>query len=162
MSDFNADLQAWLDWTKENFGASPEQLEYYRVHFEAPAQRIRAAGITSYDELYRVIRSKRAKLEVRRAACKVTAFLIPVGGTRRKPIDKRRAVPALLAALNTDDDELRQNAIHALDRLNAKRAYDSFYKFAFEVSGNSGLRWEAITALGNLRDKRALIPLMNL
>jgi hypothetical protein len=155
MRNLNADLQMLVDTATDR--------EHARILVE---QVLTAAK--SYDELYTLLKNPNADIETRRAVCDVVLRLLWLDRSQRqtpKRIDKRRAVPALLTAIDTDDFDLRRNGVDALGIMSARRAYDAIYELAFDSSTEAyvgGVRWEAITSLGNLGDKRALKPLMKL
>ena len=155
MRDLSADLQTLVDNASER--------EYTRQLVEQVLMTVH-----SYDELYTLLRNPNAEIEARRAACEVVLRLAWRDRWQRqksKRLDKRRAVPALLIAMNVDDFELRRKAIDGLGVMGSTHAYDALFDQAFNSSTEAyigGVRWEAITALGNLGDKRALKPLVYL
>lgn len=66
-----------------------------------------ANGISTYSQLFDVLRDENAPDVLREQSCSAMYYL-------RKSIDRRRAVPALLTSLKSKNIEVRMTSIQAL------------------------------------------------
>lgn len=111
-----------------------------------PFDVILNSGITTYSALFATIRDEYAPLPLREAGCLAL-------GRLSKTVDKRRAVPVLLTALESTTTELHFSAIFALTLLNSKRGVPKLRAIAADKHIAQSLRRNAIYALGT-----ALVP----
>ena len=106
--------------------------------------------ITTYSYLFEFIQDERNDSEQRSHACFVLARLWKV-------VDKRQAVPPLLIALKSSDEEIRRSAAHALGMLKSKRAVIPLLAILSDNSESVTLRHWVIDALNSIGDERALL-----
>lgn len=77
-------------------------------------------------------------------------------------IGDKRAVPAMMKALNTKDNYTVIAAIEGLGQLKASDAYDKLNEYATSESGETFISKKAIQALGDIGDKRAVPSLIKM
>jgi len=70
-------------------------------------------------------------------------------------IDKRRAIPALLVALKSSNDDVRESALRALERVSSKLALNPLMKIAQDQTETPDNRITAIRALSSINDQRS-------
>jgi hypothetical protein len=121
-------------------------LETYLVDYE----RITVLGIRTYSQLFAFIQDQNADPELRAIGCYALSYM-------RKVVDARRAIPPLLNAFKTaDDDHLRQGAAHALGMLKSRRAVQPLLDILNDRTQPVHTRHWAIDSLALIGDKRAL------
>lgn len=108
-----------------------------------------ARGIETYDHLFNLIRDESADVELRKIACDAVWILSDV-------IDKRRADPSLLTALNASDLSLRMSVIWILGMMRSRRATLPLIQIAANSHEPEDIRKEAVYSLTSIRDPRAL------
>jgi hypothetical protein len=117
--------------------------------------RLKQANVTTYKQLFALIRDEQADLQLRMDVSDEIRRLFSW-------IDKRRFVPPLLDALKTSHEPLLQNAIQALGNLESKRAV----KPISNLVGNKTLSYEtrrfAVLALLEVGDKQAVPSLLDI
>jgi hypothetical protein len=105
--------------------------------------------ITTYSQLFAFIKDENADPETRNKACWALSRL-------GKSIDKRKAVPSLLAALQSNHDEVREGAIWALGCLQSKRAVLPLLTILADRIQTEAVRVRAVDALSSIEDPRAV------
>lgn len=106
-------------------------------------------GITTYSQLFAFIRDENADAELREQACWALSRLNNV-------VDRRRAVPALLAALNSRFEDVRDGATWALGSMESKRAMRPLLTLLTDRTQPESVRSRAIYALSSIQDPRAI------
>lgn len=165
MNSFTSDLQALVENVTAHMIAPPERLEELRLQTQAKVDLVRQAGVQSYEDFFALIANDEAGTESRIAACDlVSDFARPSRwhyASRVESIDRRRALPPLLAALKNPDDSLRKAALWSIGLLGNKRAFKPLVKIALE-DPNLEIRNYAVQALALLHDERSVEPLYTL
>lgn len=120
------------------------------VHF--PNEKndwLREYNITSYSQLFAFIEDESNNAKRRWDACYIVHRLW-------KTVDKRRAVPPLLAALNASDEQVRWAAANALGMLKSQRAVVPLLRILGDRTDSVTVRHWVIDALNMIGDERAL------
>lgn len=97
-------------------------------------------GITTYTQLFALICDEKAEQGLRKTALGAIFYL-------SSTLDKRRAVPPLLAALNSTDEIIKQRAVISLGYLNTRRGTDALFALAADRTQPAALRAYIINAL---------------
>ncbi|MBL8146815.1 MAG: HEAT repeat domain-containing protein [Anaerolineae bacterium] len=118
-------------------------------YLEEEAERLRRHGIQTYSALYAALRDEHAGPDLRKAACWVLIAL-------RKHVDRRRAVPPLLAALKSGPQPLRLDAIHALGILGSRRAVQPLLALVTDRQADEELRATALNCCYLLHEEDVL------
>jgi hypothetical protein len=105
--------------------------------------------ITTYSQLFDFIRNERNDHKLRWEACYAVHRLW-------NTIDRRRAVPCLLTALNTKDEQVRCAAANTLGMLKSKRAVVPLMTILNDKSESVTVRHWVIDGLSLIGDNRAL------
>ncbi|MBC7811521.1 MAG: HEAT repeat domain-containing protein [Burkholderiales bacterium] len=149
--DFQADLHEVLSWR-----ISPPDTILAKC-----VEITREAGIKTYDDLFRVIRSNRTEPELRAAACQLL-------GKIGSMADKRRTSGPLIDALKSDYIEVRTAAASSLASMPNPVAIDALLaalqKADTEIEDgtyNFERLW-ILSALGNIENQRAVAPLIDI
>ncbi|MBL8156557.1 MAG: HEAT repeat domain-containing protein [Anaerolineae bacterium] len=119
-------------------------------YLEEYAEPLRQRGIQTYSDLYTLLRDEQADPDLRKAACWVVITL-------DKQVDRRRAVPPLLAALQSEDKALHRHAIYALSRLDSRRALQPLLALTTDRQADEDLRATALNSFWRLHDE-AMLP----
>jgi hypothetical protein len=119
---------------------------------KATAKNLQANGITSYSQIFDLLKNENSDLTLRKEACSAVFALY-------KTVDKRRAVPPLLIALKSHDEVLRSDAANALGQVNSRRAVEPLIELACDKTQPEMVRVMAIQGLDGIGDKRAVLPL---
>lgn len=90
-------------------------------------ETLQANGITRYSQLFDLIRDEKADEQLRSKGCGAVDFLY-------KTVDKRRALPSLLVALHSSNDDVKRTAIMALGRLGTRKGTDTLFELASDVT----------------------------
>jgi uncharacterized protein (UPF0147 family) len=120
---------------------------------------IRANNITSYEDVYALIKGDTVAPELRLTAFHFlsAAFSFHLHTKPRPKFDRRRIVPALLAALKSADQKVVGEALSQLALWGTKAAVPDLLKIATDRADIN--RIYAIYVLGSIRDQRAIQPL---
>jgi hypothetical protein len=105
--------------------------------------------ITTYSQLFMIIKDEMADPETRENACWAFSHL-------RKCIDKRKAVSPLMAALKSGNEEVRGVAASVLGQLGSKRAVLPLLAILTDPTQPDSVRVRSINALASIRDPRAI------
>lgn len=97
-------------------------------------------GITTYTKLFALIRDETADLDLRKMAC---LAIFDLSST----IDKRRAVPPLLAALNSPNTAIKSSVTLPLGRLATRRGTDAMFALAADRTQPDDFREYLILSL---------------
>lgn len=116
------------------------------------AKNLQANRITTYNQIFDLLKNENSEVSLRKEACNAVFTLY-------KTVDKRRAIPPLLVALKSQDDDLRADAAKTLGQLNSRRAVDSLIELARDKTQPELVRTMAIQGLEGIGDKRAILPL---
>jgi len=108
-------------------------------------KQLQSEGVRSYSKLFALLRNNDAKLQLRLTACDVISRLY-------RSIDQRRAVPALLIALQSNEITLRREATISLTMFYSKLAKVPLLKIAQDKSEDQRVRIFAIQALSSPED----------
>ena len=119
-----------------------------RDQFQWTIDQVTRAGIGSFGELLAIVQDETADPELRVAVC----WLLGQWGNKR-------AAYALLRAFGSAQDQLRQQAAHALGVLGSKAAVRPLLH-ALQAEHSAERRADAAYALGHLGDARAVEPLL--
>jgi hypothetical protein len=92
-----------------------QDLELQRPYTENTIDLLRQHGIATYSQLFALLRDENADMRLREAGCWALMWA-------REKVDKRRAVPPLLAVLQSGDVEAQRAAAVTLGMLNSRRA----------------------------------------
>jgi hypothetical protein len=111
-----------MDRRNETYPMQDDQLisdlESQLPHTEEKIALLRQHGITTYSQLFALLRDESADAELREHGCWVLIWA-------REMVDKRRAVPPLLTFLHSAEAKGQQAAAHALGILRSRRAVPS-------------------------------------
>jgi hypothetical protein len=146
--------------------------------------QLTAIGIDSFDELFRVARSRRASTSQRGTSCWAIGRMRPRGWVRilgrilKTDEDPGVAHQAVNALVHSQSPTARSFVRHALERgkhpvnrataawglgvLRSKRAVSSLIRVALSPTEDPTVRAEAAEALGYIRDRSAVQPLITL
>lgn len=113
------------------------------------------AGITSYSALFALLADEAGDEALRIVAARALFALW-------QTVDKRRAAPPLLVALQSPREGLRQHAAAALGMLQSRRAVVPLIAIATDKHQPEQVRVAAAFALGSIRDIRAAPALKQL
>lgn len=117
-------------------------------------KRLRKLKITTYTQLFSLLRDEHANPQLRADICEEIGRLF-------RWIDKRRFVPPLLDILKTTHESVLNNAIKALGNLESKRAIAPISSLAGDKARSYETRYAAIMALvEGIGDKEA-IPVLS-
>lgn len=116
-------------------------------HANKTVETLRAAGVTTYSQLFALVRDEGAGEKLRETACWTMR-------TVASKVDKRKAVPALLITLQSPNEALRVAAAHGLDGMKSKRAIEPLLKISLDQSETVAIRNGAIYAVATLKDVR--------
>ncbi len=116
-------------------------------HANETIEALRAAGVTTYSQLLALVRDEHGDEKLRESGCWILRTL-------SSKVDKRRAVPALLTALQSTSDRIRVAAAHGLDGTKSKRAIEPLLKISLDQNETVDLRNGAIYAVATLKDAR--------
>lgn len=111
---------------------------------------LQAHTISTYSQLFAVLRDVNANDELRADACFAVMYL-------RDTIDSRRAVPPLLVALQSNAVKVREVAVRALGALEAKRAVDVLIQRVVDDTEDMLVRFNAIQALSHIAGERVIV-----
>jgi hypothetical protein len=117
--------------------------------------RLAESHFETYDDLFNLIRDESADIELRVTVCHIVGQLY-------KTIDKRRAVPPLLIALQSSHHLLRMTAARALGMLHARRATLPLIAIATDSALPENVRADAVYALEMIGDGRATATFVEL
>src|SRR3712207_6275958 len=90
--------------------------------YDLTIKTLRDHGVTTYTRLFEVVRDESADSELRIDACAAISELGGFYTESRKLLDKRRALPALVAALKSKDQPLRERVTRTLADLRSPGA----------------------------------------
>jgi hypothetical protein len=114
-----------------------ETLETFRQH-----------GITTYSRLFALLRDKNADMRLREAGCWTLSWA-------GKKVDKRRAVPPLLAVLQSGDTKAQDAAALALGWLRSRRAMKPIVEIILaDKERRMDVRESLITTICSIDDSR--------
>lgn len=116
---------------------SPEAIEKLATH-----------NIKTYTKLLDVLCDEHVKPDIRLSACWATFALW-------RSIDRRRAVPALLKALQSSHPDLRHTVIRTLGQLSTRQAVKPLMTIVQNQAEDTQARYFAVEALGAIGDERA-------
>lgn len=111
-------------------------------------EALRQAGITTYNQLFGLLRDETADAELRAKAAWAMSWL-------HRIVDKRRAVPPLLVALQSHNDDVRYAAAHTLGVLDSRRAVKPLMRLASDKNLPEWVRVETIIALCSIDDQQS-------
>lgn len=106
-------------------------------------------GITSYSQLFAFIKDENGDAPLREKACWTLSRL-------QKVVDKRRAIPPLLAALVSKDEDVRGTSANTLGILGSRRAVLPLIEILRDLSEPISVRHWAIDGLSMIEDERAI------
>lgn len=118
-------------------------------YLEKYVESLQQHGVQTYSALYAILRDEQADPDLRKAACWVLIAL-------REHVDRRRAVPPLLAALKSGPQPLRLDAIHALGYLDARRALQPLLALVTDRQADEDLRATALNRCSLLHEEAVL------
>jgi HEAT repeats len=111
-------------------------------YFHGKHEQLRANGVNTYGDLYALLRQRDADEELLKTACYLAHGL-------KDTIDRRRAVPALLVALQSQSRWVRRAAIYALSCWSkSQQVYETLVRVATDKHEDVGLRGNAIQSIG--------------
>lgn|GEM_PF-6143869 len=147
--DFQTDLAEILSWQED---AQPNE------QLARSIELTRQAGIVTYDDLFRVIRSDNTAPELRVAACLVLRNI----GHRA---DKRRTAGPLIAALQSDNLDLKREAARAMWYTSGKPTLQALLIALQDLNDNltpdkEHIRRDIMYALVKLKEQRAVAPII--
>lgn len=112
-------------------------------------EAMRSSGITTYSQVFDLLRDENADDELRISACWSLHYL-------DKKLDKRRAVPALLVALKSPNDELRKSAVGALGFVTSALALKPLMEIVQSRTELEIIRADAVRGLVRINDYRSV------
>ncbi|MEZ4670977.1 MAG: hypothetical protein R3E39_23995 [Anaerolineae bacterium] len=105
-------------------------------------EKLKASGVITYADLYALLRQPQADEELLETACYLARWL-------EDTIDRRRAVHALLIALQAKSYTVQRAALHALGWLSrSRKIYKLLESIALDKTAYFGLRGDAIQKIG--------------
>src|SRR5688572_21941114 len=121
------------------------ELEKSFPHSRDLLEKLRENGITTYTEVFALIRDENADSTLR-VDCVGSFFLLG------KQVDRRKAVPPLLAALKSQDASVRGAAAEALGRLESRRAIPALIHLLEDRSQPERVRIDTAYGLSYIDD----------
>ncbi len=120
------------------------QIKATSKHLEA----MHSSGITTYSQVFDLLRDEMADTELRISACWSLHYL-------SKKVDKRRAVPALLTALKSSNNDVRKMVLQVLGVIDSALALQPLTKIVQDRTESQENRGGAIRALSSINDQRS-------
>ncbi len=118
----------------------------------AEIQLLHDRGITTYSQLYSLLRDDTESEKLRTKCCWAIQRL-------RKIVDKRQAVTPLLVALKSQDTNVVQSAMQTLGILQSRRAVEPLIAVIRDGSRSEFLRVDAVRAISMIKDARIYLLL---
>lgn len=120
-----------------NISHSPEAIEKFKTY-----------NIKTYSAMFEALSNPKQELNIRINACQAIFVLW-------SSIDRRRAVPVLLKAIKSPEQELRHNIVRTLGQLRARQSVKALMAITQNQAEDIQVRYLAVEALGMIQDERA-------